>query len=695
MNEMETKATYLGSSLLCLLIALAVVGCPNDKNGGGDAGDSGGDVTTDGSDEDGSTGADAIQCNPGEVVRCSEENTQSIIQCEMDGTGTQPASCPDKHVCRQGECVKVNCIPGAGRCKKNVPQTCDDEGNKWMSGEPCTGEGSRCEAGTCLNRCDLAARTNSYIGCEYWAVELENHLLYEERGSGNQIPEHEMPPFAIVLANTSNSYDARVSVWKDAKTPAKAIGSRTVGTDIRTPEVTKETVHSELVNSEGKRLLGPINKKLVRVPLPKNSLLTLILPNRQIPNGKTTLKKYAYRIESTQPIVAYQFNPYCCNYNYTNDASLLLPSSALTENYMYMSYPVWDSPNREEGDKPESPTISVIATKPDTDVTVQLREPNDSNRDYEDIIYPVKESRISGPDDQGQMSVTLQPFEVLNIAGNGVGEDLTGARIKANKPVSAFGAHSCTFVPFSKWACDHLESQLFPMETWGQRFIATPLKRRGKDGKFTREGTYWKLLARQNDTTIKTGLDLRVGPQGVLPQAGEGVPPCKDFSPNPESGVVELDAGESCEFGTQTTFIAEATRPILMGAFLSGQESVGDDVEHAGDPAFFLVPPKEQYRRSYSFLTPETYYVNYLTVTIQTGFSKVKLDGKTIDLKNLESYKEFPELGVARAHIEVEEGPHRVSAENVRFGIVSYGYDDYVSYAYTGGLNLTKYNSVE
>jgi hypothetical protein len=652
-------------------------------------GTDGGDVATDAGN------ADTLTCEPGELIECSQENTQSIRECNAEGTGTVPGSCPQSQVCRDAECVEVDCIPGSGRCRDSVAEVCNQAGTDWVEKEECTGN-SRCEAGSCLNRCELAAARDSYIGCEYWAVELENHLLYEERESGGDIPEDKLPPFGVVLANTSDQYDAKVSVYKKDGTFARAVPERTVGSDIPItgPE---RTVHSELVDSNGQRLLGPIpgDKPLQQVPLPKGSMLTLILPNHQIPDGETSLQKTAYRIESSDPVVAYQFNPYCCNYNYTNDASLLMPTSALSGNYMYMSYPVWDSPNREEGDEPESPGITVVATEPNTEVSVDLREPVGDGRSYEDIVYPATSDEISGPDEDGDITVTMEEHEVLNIAGRGVGEDLTGARIEASKPVSTFGSHSCTFVPFSRWACDHLESQLQPMETWGERFTATPLKRRGPEGELTREGTYWKFLAQEDATTIETGLDLSTGPEGVLPAAGEGVPSCEKFATEPSSGVIELDAGESCEFGTQTTFVAEANAPILLGAFLSGQESVGEDVDHAGDPAYFLVPPEVQYRQDYSFLTPETYHVNYVTVTTSSTTDTLMLDGEEIELSSLEHYEKFPDLGVARAHIEVEAGPHRIESDSRSFGIVIYGYDDYVSYAYTGGLDLAKRQDID
>lgn len=692
----DTKTRWaLWLATMCLVIGAGCSSSP--ETGVPDGGDAAvdttpGDTTEGGGDTENE--ADVVSCEAGEVIRCSEENTQSIVVCKDDGTGTEPASCPPNTVCRDAECVEVACVPGRGRCDGDTPQVCNESGEQFVDKEPC-GEGSQCENGSCLNRCELAAKTNSYIGCEYWAVELENHLLYDARDTGQAIPDDKLPPYALVIANPSDEYNAKVSVWKDADTPAKAVGSRQVETDVRTPDVVLKTVYSELVSADGRRLMGPIDREIEDIRLPKNSLLTLILPNRQLPHGQTTVTDFAYRVESTQPVIAYQFNPYCCNYNYTNDASLLLPTSALTENYMYLGYPNWDNPEqRMEGEGSESATLSVLATQKDTQVTVQLRKPNKEGVDYRKALYPISGRRIEGPDNEGRLKVTLQPHEVLNVAGKEVGVDMTGSRITADKPVSVFGAHSCTFVPFANWACDHLESQLFPMETWGNRFVAAPLKMRLDTEQWTREGTYWKFLAREDDTRVKTGLNLQHGPQGVLPPAAANVPSCQAFTESPEKGTFVLDAGESCEFGTKELFVAEADRPIMMGAFLSGQQSVGGDVEKAGDPAFFLVPPREQYRNSYAFLTPETYAVDYVTVTLPVGFTKLTLDGEEIDIKQADSFKEYSELGFARAHIKVEPGPHTIESGTVPFGIVAYGYHDYVSYAYTGGLDLAKRSPV-
>jgi hypothetical protein len=683
-------------AVVSVVLLGVVVGCDDDEpKAGGDTGleqDAASDV-----EADADARADAVSCEPNEIINCTEENSPGLRRCNQFGDGIEQGSCGSNEVCRQAECVSVACIPGSRRCADlSQPQECDDDGSQWDDVHACE-DGQTCEEGFCLDRCEIADRTNSYIGCEYWAVELENHLLDSSQDTGDPMPPDQRPPFAIVLANTSETYDADISVYRGDGEYAEAVGSRVVASDVALPGIDYVTVYSELLDAAGERLAGPLSGEIDGFSLPRGTLMTLILPHRSVPFGESSLEQLGYRIESSQPVVAYQFNPFCCNYNYTNDASLLLPTSALTENYMFMSYAVWNGGERRL-DEPYSATMTVVATKPDTQVSIQLRAPkgtmdgSDEPRPYTELLYPFhpSETRVSGPDASGKITTTLQPFEVLNVAGAGIEpvEDLTGSIIEASEPVAVFGGHTCAYAPFNSPACDHLESQLFPLETWGARFQAAPLKLRQEDASGTREGTYWKFLAREDATSVDVGIDIR-HPQ-VLPPADEGVTSCQELSDNPEAGVFELDAGQTCEFGTRELFVVEATAPIMLGAFVSGQNSVSTNAQwgsHAGDPAFYLVPPEEQYRRDYSFLTPATYHQSYVTVMTQPGV-QVTLDGDTLNLTDFD-HEEIVDEGVVRAHIPVEPGPHRIEAP-IPFGIVVYGYDDYVSYAYTGGLNFKK-----
>src|SRR5690606_27259126 len=51
--------------------------------------------------------------------------------------------------------------------------------------------------------------------------------------------------------------------------------------------------------------------------------------------------------------------------------------------------------------------------------------------------------------------------------------DLTGTEIRASGPVQVVGGHNCAFVPYNKFACDHLEEVIFPLESWGSETIVS------------------------------------------------------------------------------------------------------------------------------------------------------------------------------------------------------------------------------
>ncbi|MBA2664706.1 MAG: IgGFc-binding protein [Bradymonadaceae bacterium] len=639
-------------------------------------------------------------CVPNALLGCRGENTPNIEVCNDAGTAILPGVCAESEVCRDGECIRVTCVPGHRKCGGNTPQMCNEDAETYRDLEPCpTDEEGRCDEGFCLNRCQIAEVENSYIGCEYWAVEMENHLLNNPDKPGDPPPlsPASHPPYAIVIANTSTSYEAEITIYSADGEFALSVPSRRVGTDIKFPGDELQTVYSEVLDINGVRTAGPLNGAVENLVLPRQSTMTLILPHRKIPFGATSLTDTGYRVVSTQPVIAYQFNPLCCNYNYTNDASLLLPTSALTENYMFMSHAVWAG-GATRLPQAYSANLTVIATQPDTQVDIQLRPSKDPLRPYHQLVYPITSpDRISGPSASGLITVTMQPFEVLNVGGRGAApvEDLTGARVTASKPVAVFGGHTCTNVPFSKGACDHLESQLFPMETWGRNFVAAPLKLRNESPtQHSSEGTYWKFLARVDNTVIKTGINLNR--PNTLSTSGEGVKHCSDaqFSEDPATGEFRLNAGQTCEFGTRRMFSVIASEPILLGAFVSSQNTVNNVIDwgdYAGDPSFFLIPPKEQYRTSYSFLTPATYHRNFITVSIPpTGI--LTLDGQQIFPKDYD-HEISPDQTMMRAHIPVGDGPHTISAP-LAFGLVAYGYDNYVSYAYTGGLDLVKLSSI-
>ncbi len=722
----------LGSLGLVALLAVALA-CSPEADGSNDGNDVNDTNSTDNGDDNDNDNNDVIDCDPGEIVSCPGVDDATTEVCNGTGDGVETSSCPGTAICRDASCVDVNCMPGAQRCTEaGVPERCEDDGAgdfEWVEQDACDGD-ETCENGTCLDRCGIAEQQDSYVGCEYWALETDNRLLHtDDDGTPSVDPEHR-PPFAVVLANTETDVTAEVTVDGPDGEIAESIAEREVRSHRQNPGDEFETVHSETVDQYGQRIGGPHDGPIEDIELPPGATLTLLLPNQDVPFGETTVSSTAYRVETTEPVVAYQFNPFCCNYNYTNDASMLMPARALTENYMMSGPAVWARQETASAIDPFSPTLSVVAMESNTTVEVQLRNPIFSNIStnpvaldeqcpglpnamqsqyslYADddenscFLYPTRDGDgISGPDANGVLEVTLDEHEVFNVAAAGAypSVDLSGARVEADKPVAAFGAHTCTNVPFTQSACDHVESQLYPLETWGLSFIAAPHKLRNPDaGDSSSEGTYWKIVARDDGTTINSSASIH--PADTLPPSSEGVPRCGDsqFSDDPESGVFEMDSGEYCEFGTREILEITSNRPISIAGLMSGQNTVFNQVDwgdRAGDPSMFMVPPEEQFRSDYTFLVPPTYHDNFITVIVQANMNLIH-NGETI-VPSDHDYHELEDSSMSMAHIEVEPGPHTIeSPAAMPFGLIVYGFDNYVSYSYTGGLDLAKDNPLQ
>ena len=92
--------------------------------------------------------------------------------------------------------------------------------------------------------------------------------------------------------------------------------------------------------------------------------------------------------------------------------------------------------------------------------------------------------------------------------------------------------------------------------------------------------------------------------------------------------------------------------------------------------------PIEQYRDSYVLFIPEAYEQDYVNV-IAPHSVDVVLDGQVISDSEFEPVS--AEYKVAR--LLLEDGKHTLVAEQP-FGAIAYGFDDYVSYGYPGGLDL-------
>lgn len=658
-----------------LAVAVAVCGCEGEPELGptGVSGGSGPSLRPDLGYVD--AGGDAgpndqplrSYCRPGER-RCLFENSPLFEQCDLDGERFEVDACAAGEMCRTGRCVDFACAPGKELCVGTQTRaTCAEDGRSVRDAARCEGAGDVCRGGECIDACAAAEREQSYIGCEYIARELPNAYRY-----GGESDEES--PFAIVVANPDRLLDAEITITDPDGTPSKLLEQVDVTSSDRLPNQSyRVTVRSEILSRSGtsRSSTTQIESPAASVSVPPQAAAVFLMD----PGMPKRMR--SYRVESTRPIIAYQFSPYCCNFTYTNDASLLLPTTTLGERYRVLGFPslvVENSTSISNG------TMTVVAhedgTEVDIDSPIDLRFSDDwfPNSHWSDDLVRL---------DAGE-SIT---FGTASTAGDReVNRDLSGTVVEANKRIAVFAGHECTFVPQDEWACDHLEEQMLPAQTLGKRYLLTPTRRRGyKRGQtIGHEAVYWRLVADEDSTiTFEPPLESLT----LASRSNDATPSCRAKL---EDGRVQLAAGEVCEFGTMKAVAVESTGTLMVGGIISGHQSTGmlSYGSHAGDPSFFVVPPVEQFRTGYSFVSPPTFARNYVAVAVpqggavaldgvalapeaRLGLRQVDLGGKTWDIFN----------------VAIEAGYHTMESSE-RFGIVVYAFDDYVSYAFPGGLDL-------
>lgn len=615
-------------------------------------------------------------CMPVGDRQCRIEGGDEVFVCTAEG-GFDLERCPPETVCEGGECVDplVGCEIGERAClAADTPSRCepdvdDPDLGRWVpTGERCE-VGNVCAAGQCLSpACAAAAATQSYVGCDYWALDMQS-FRYASDGFESIIGA----PLGLLIFNPDTENVAIADVLGPDGEPGALVPSYEMvpPTDDQLPPgaYAARRIRSDLTAADGTVLVGGIETGEA-LEIPPGGRARILIPRTGLFEQTSHLRSLAWRLTTRSPVVAYQFNPLCCNFSFSNDASLLIPSTAFGRRYRALTTPTQGG---------FLGGVAIIGTQPDTQVLVELP----GKRIAAD---PTNTVRVI----DGAVQVTLQPHETLVLQGrNGPfppGErDLSGAHIQTSAPVAVFAGHQCAQYPADLNACDHLEEQLIPTQAWGKQFALVPLLTRGRRGvRQPTEVNYYKFIA----DTRPTRVELSVPYAALEPLHGgqPGVVDCVELLDGDQAFV--LAPGAYCEFGTLHAFQAVADEPIMVRGVISGQRSTGEETAYgarAGDPAAFLIAPDRQFRNDYPFYVPNTYARSAVTITAFPD-AAIELDGEPVDFSDAEVVEGGQRVFV---HVLLTPGSHRLRG-NRNFGIVVYGYDDFVAFAFSGGLNLEK-----
>lgn len=374
-----------------------------------------------------------------------------------------------------------------------------------------------------------------------------------------------------------------------------------------------------------------------------------VVPPRAAVTGSAILTGNAFRVTATLPIIAYQFAPIDGSGSFLSDASLLLPISALDTVHLV---PAWPSGIADGSPGNRHPAHIQIAAPAAVSVTVTIPEGTQGGT-------------LPAIPAGGSQTFALAEGDVLQL--DALAEmSLDGAYITSTGPVAVFSSNDCADVPSRNGACccEHLEEQIFGLQTWGKNYTAAQMPRRAQ------EPSVWRILAQQDNTTVQFSFSPNV----------TGLP--ASVTLNARQRVEYLVAG-----GTGPgDFFVSADKPVHVNQFTVGSALV-DGV--TGDPDMIQAVPVEQFLNRYVILAPSTWINDFVVLTRSAG-KAVMLDGVAV----AGPWVAVGTSGFETTVVRVADGSHVLEAAD-RFGVSVSGYDSYDSYSYPGGLNQKVINPVE
>jgi hypothetical protein len=470
--------------------------------------------------------------------------------------------------------------------------------------------------------CEEAALAKSYVGCDYWPTVVDNIV-------------RDIFDFAVVVAN-NGSEPAEVTVTRLGETVATATVEPNALQTLYLPWV------PELKSPSTLPFCAPSSAKTETV---------------HAVDG-------AYHLVSTRPVAVNQFNaiqyagkggppgkdwsacaPIGCIggcFSYTNDASLLLPTTALTGTYRIAGAPAWPD---ESFTYP--PYFAVTGTADGTQVTVKLSPTG----------AIAGGGGVASTPPGGTTSFSLDKGDVVMVVGTS-SADFSGSLVTATAPVQVITGISCTQMPDGTEACDHIEESLFPAETLGKHYFVT-------------------MPTGPHGVTVGHVVRIYGNVDGTLltyPGANPGAP-------------AVIGAGEVVDLGAVTTdFEIVGDHEFTVASFQIGAGQVDPNApidQQKGDPAQSFMTAVEQYRTKYVFLAPADYDTSFVDI-VAPNSAVVSVDG--VEVGGFTSQSSG--FGLARYQLGPGNAGAHVLTASAPVGIQVVGYGTYTSYQYPGGSNL-------
>jgi hypothetical protein len=497
------------------------------------------------------------------------------------------------------------------------------------------GDGSSGEGGYTGDpkTCSEAASSHSYIGCDYWPTVVGNQAW-------------SIFDYAVVVANAGDS-DAQVTVTGPANTNTNVTVPMGSLQKIYLPWVSILKGPDQDVCTAGMAMMASVKAAsaayhlVSSVPVTVYQFSALEYKGAGGPSGKDWSQ-----CPGNNGCVANGGTPVGC-FSFTNDASLLLPSTAMTGNYRITGHGGWAAAMFGS-------YFAVTGTKDGTNVQVKISTTG----------TVLAGGGINATSAGGTLSFSLNAGDVAEIIGDPIDQsDLSGSLLTASAPVQVITGIQCLNVPDNAPACDHTEESNFPAETLGKDYIVT--QPTGPNGNAV--GHLVRIYGNFDGTNLK-----------YTPTVPGGCPTTINAGQVVECGIVNAD------------FEVTGDHAFAVGMWTQGASVVDPGnmpPNQKGDPDQSLATAVEQYRSKYVFLAPDDYDVSYIDVIAPQGAS-LNLDGApvTVPVAAVGSGA----YGVYRIPLGPGQAGAHVLTSGKPVGLQVMGYGAYTSYMYPGGLDLSQ-----
>lgn len=402
-----------------------------------------------------------------------------------------------------------------------------------------------------------------------------------------------------------------------------------------------------------------------KVTIPPNGSVVIDLPKTYENVDSETLTIKTINITSDNPILVS-----CYNSRYTtSDIYSALPVNSLGNEYYAVTMPddfYYMGQNQTFADllsrnpdeaAPRSGEFLVIATENNTSVEITPA--------CQTFLGKLQNVPFTIIMNKGQ-AYLVKSYSYLGVDIKGK-FDLTGSKIKSDKPIGLVSGHVRTSITQKNSnigdSKDHICEMLPPTKTWGTRYFSAPF--------FSGLSDYFKVVSLVPNTNI------------TLTRA---------------SGVSQIKLNGTGDFAQEIT--SEATywssdNPVMIAQMMCRLGNIGESNNY--DPSMTILAPMDQYIQNINFVTPKNTignYAQYVSHSILLVADTKAKKSLSIDGKNISQNYNFVDWGnpmdsVHWIRVQVFPGYHNLKADSGRFSGIIFGAGLADSYSTALGSYLT------